>query len=178
MTLKEKYKKEIISNLKEKFGYKNIFSVPKMTKVTINVGLGATNDAGYRELVEKNLTAIAGQKPVPVKAKKSIAGFKIREGMTVGMMMTLRGDRMYDFVDKLVNISLPRVRDFRGIPPKSVDEGGNLSIGIKEYIIFPEIHMDDVERIHGLQAVITTTAKSREEGFEMFKLMGFPFKKK
>jgi large subunit ribosomal protein L5 len=178
MTLKEKYKKEIISNLKEKFGYKNIFSVPKMTKVTINVGLGATNDAGYRELVEKNLTAIAGQKPVPVKAKKSIAGFKIREGMTVGMMMTLRGDRMYDFVDKLVNISLPRVRDFRGIPPKSVDEGGNLSIGIKEYIIFPEIHMDDVERIHGLQVVITTTAKSREEGFEMFKLMGFPFKKK
>jgi large subunit ribosomal protein L5 len=178
MILKEKYKKEIISNLKEKFGYKNIFSVPKMTKVTINVGLGAVKDSGYQELVEKNLTAITGQKPVLVKAKKSIAGFKIREGMIVGMMMTLRGDRMYDFVDKLVNVSLPRVRDFRGILPKSVDEGGNLSIGIKEHIIFPEIHMDDVERIHGLQAVITTTAKSREEGFEMFKLMGFPFKKK
>ena len=178
MTLKEKYKKEIVSNLKEKFGYKNIFSVPKITKVTINVGLGAAKDSGYLELVEKNLTAIAGQKPVSVKAKKSIAGFKIREGMIVGMMMTLRGDRMYDFVDKLVNVSLPRVRDFRGISPKSVDEGGNLSIGIKEHIIFPEIHMDDVERIHGLQVVITTSAKSREEGFEMFKLMGFPFKKK
>ncbi len=178
MNLKETYKKEIISNLKEKFGYKNVLSVPKMTKVTINVGLGATKDSGYQELVEKNLMAITGQKPVPVKARKSIAGFKIREGMVVGMMITLREKRMYDFVDKLINVSLPRVRDFRGISPKSVDAGGNLSVGIKEHIIFPEIHMDDVERIHGLQVVISTTAKSKEEGLELFKLMGVSFKKK
>ena len=130
------------------------------------------------ELVEKNLTTITGQKPVPVKARKSISGFKIREGMIVGMMVTLRGDRMYSFVDKLINVSLPRVRDFRGISPKAVDQGGNLSIGIKEYIVFPEIHMDDVQQIHGLQVIISTTAKGKEEAFKLFDLMGFPFKKK
>ena len=178
MTLKEKYKKEIVPSLKEKFNYKNIFSIPKLSKVTVNIGLGVSSDKVYQELVEKNLKAITGQKPVQVKARKSIAGFKIREGMVVGMMVTLRGERMYNFVDKLINVSLPRVRDFRGILPKSVDDGGNLSIGIKEHIIFPEIHMDDVERIHGLQVVISTTAKNKEEGFEIFKLMGVPFKKK
>lgn len=179
MTLKEKYNKEVLPKLKEKFGYKNNLSVPKMSKVTINVGLGAgIKDSSFTELVEKNLIQISGQKPVLVKARKSIAGFKIREGMVVGIMVTLRRDRMYDFVDKLINVSLPRVRDFRGISQKCVDQGGNLSVGIKEHIIFPEIKMDDVERIHGLQLVISTTARNREEGLEMFKLIGFPFKKK
>ncbi len=179
MNLKEKYNKEVVPKLKEKFGYKNNLAVPKMFKATINIGLGSgLKDSNYIELVEKNLTKISGQKPVSVKARKSISGFKIREGMIVGMMVTLRKDRMYDFIDKLINISLPRVRDFRGISPKGVDQGGNLSIGIKEHTIFPEIKMDDVERIHGLQVVISTTANNKEEGLEMFKLLGFPFKKK
>lgn len=179
MILKEKYNKEIVPVLREKFGYKNNLAVPKIAKVTVNVGLGAgLKDSSYQELVEGTLVKITGQKPVSVKARKSIAGFKIREGMEVGVMVTLRGKRMYDFVDKLINISLPRIRDFRGISPKTVDQGGNLSIGIKEYIIFPEIKMDDVERIHGLQVVISSTAKNREEGLELFTLMGFPFKKK
>lgn len=179
MNLREKYNKKVIPELKEKFGYKNNFEVPKISKVTVNVGLGAgLKDSGYTELVQNNIAKITGQKTVAVKARKSIAGFKIREGMEVGVMVTLRGKRMYDFVDKLINISLPRVRDFRGISSKSVDQGGNLSVGIKEHIIFPEIRMDDVERLHGLQVVISSTASNREEGLELFTLLGFPFKKK
>ncbi|MBT4277792.1 50S ribosomal protein L5 [Candidatus Falkowbacteria bacterium] len=179
MTFKENYNKEIIPAIKKEFGYKNDLEAPKLEKVTINVGLGSDiNDSNFVKLVEKTLTTIAGQKPIRNKARKSIAGFKIREGMTVGVSVTLRNKKMYDFVDKLINISLPRVRDFRGISLKSVDENGNLSIGIKEYIIFPEIHMDDVEKIHGLQMVITTTAKTKKEGTALFKLLGVPFKKK
>ncbi len=179
MTFQEKYNKEVVPKLKEKFGYKNNFEIPRLQKAILNVGIGSSvRDASYLELVEKTLKTITGQKPVQNKARKSIAGFKIREGMVVGMSVTLRGKKMNDFVNKLINITLPRVRDFRGISLKSVDKNGNLNIGFKEYIVFPEIKIDDVERIHGLQAVIVTTAKTKEEGTELFKLLGVPFKKK
>jgi large subunit ribosomal protein L5 len=176
--LKQKYLKEIIPALKEKFGYKNILAVPKLLKVTLNVGISATKkDDKYQELINKTLTRISGQKPVFTKAKKAISSFKTREGQIVGAKVTLRKDRMYDFVDKLIGISLPRVRDFRGINSKSVDKGGNLTIGFKEHLVFGEINMDEVENIHGLEVVLTTNAKNKEEGLELFKLLGMPFQK-
>ncbi|MCD4705643.1 50S ribosomal protein L5 [bacterium] len=179
MILKDKYNKKIIPELKKKFNYKNNLECPRLVKATVNVGLGSVlKDTKYIELVEKNLRAITGQMPVKNKAKKSISGFKIREGMIVGISVTIRGNRMYDFVSKLVDISLPRIRDFRGISSKSVDKNGNLTIGIKEYIIFPEIEMEGVERLHGLEISISTTAKTHEQGLELFKLLGFPFKDK
>ncbi|NCF75123.1 MAG: 50S ribosomal protein L5 [Xanthomonadaceae bacterium] len=178
MTLKDKYNKKIIPELKERFNYKNNLECPKLVKAVINVGLGSgLKDTKYIESVEKNLMAITGQMPIKNKAKKSISGFKIREGMTVGMSVTIRNDRMYDFVNKLINIVLPRIRDFRGISSKSIDENGNLTIGIKEHIVFLEIEMENVEKLHGLEISISTTAKNREEGLELFKLLGFPFKK-
>ena len=178
MKLKEKYQKEIIPKLKEKFDYSNIFLVPKVEKVIINVGFGRHNkEKDYIANVEKTLTKISGQKPVFTKAKKSIASFKIREGMIIGAMVTLHGHRMYDFLDKLVNISFPRVRDFRGISEKSVDKQGNLSIGFKENTAFPEVKIDDINNIHGLEVVIHSTAENKEEGLELFRLLGFPFKK-
>lgn len=178
MNLKDKYQKEIIPALKEKFSYSNVFLVPKIEKVIINVGFGRHNkEKDYIVNVEKTLTRISGQKPVFTKAKKSISSFKIREGMLIGAMVTLRGNRMYDFLDKLVNISFPRVRDFRGISEKSVDKQGNLSIGFKENIAFPEVKVEDINNIHGLEVLIHSSTVNRAEGLELFKLMGFPFKK-
>lgn len=163
--------------MKKKFGYSNDLAVPKLEKVTINIGASkALQDPKYLEVMEDVIKRITGQKPVKTRAKKSIAGFKIREGMVVGFKVTLRGKRMYEFVDKLVNITLPRVRDFRGLDKKMIDKQGNLSIGFQEYIAFPEIKSDEVEKLHGVQVAITTTAKKLEDGLELFKLLGFPIK--
>ncbi|MBU4360773.1 50S ribosomal protein L5 [Candidatus Parcubacteria bacterium] len=176
--LKEKYNKKIIPQIKEEFGYKNNLTVPKLEKVTLNVGISSTKrDDKYLELIEKTLTRITGQKPIFTKAKKAISAFKTREGNIVGAKVTLRNNRMYDFVDKLINVSLPRVRDFRGISPKAVDKQGNLNIGFKEHIAFAEIDMSEVEQIHGLEIAITTTAKKYEQGLKLLKLLGFPFQK-
>ena len=174
----EKYNKEIIPAMEKKFGYKNKMAIPKAEKVVINVGLGSgIKDEKYTELVEKTLTDISGQRPVRTKARKAIAGFKIREGMDVGVKVTLRGRKMYDLIYKLVHISFPRVRDFWGIAEKLVDDSGNLSVGFKEHPVFPEVALEEVDRSHGLQITIKTTAKNHEEGLELFKLMEFPFKK-
>ena len=179
MNLKEQYQKEIVPKLKEKFGYKNALEIPKLTKVVINVGVGRhTKEKEYIDEVEQSLTRIAGQKPVLTKAKKSISAFKIREGMIVGVAVTLRGKRMYDFTEKMVNVSFPRVRDFRGIETKHVDKSGNLTVGIKENLIFPEIRPDEVENVYGMEITFVNTAKTKEEGLELFSLMGFPFKSK
>lgn len=178
MRLQEKYKKEIAPALREKFGYKNVFETPRVQKVVLNVGFGRhTKDKAYIENVFNGLTRIAGQKPVLTKAKKSISAFKIREGMTIGATVTLRGNRMYDFLDKLVDITFPRVRDFRGISPKSIDRTGNLTVGFKEHLPFPEVKADEVDSLFGLEICIPSTAKNYEEGLELFTLMGFPFKK-
>lgn len=178
MRLKEKYKKEIVPKLKEKFGYSNERNVPSLEKVVLNVGCGRfSKEKEYLSNIERSLTKISGQKIVFTKAKKSISAFKIREGMTVGAMATLRGERMYDFVEKLVNITFPRVRDFRGISDKSIDNKGNLTIGLKDYSCFPEIKAEDVDKIFGLEVSISTSANNYEEGLEFFRLLGFPFKK-
>ena len=174
--IKEKYNKVVLPVLKEKFGYKNNLAIPRIEKVVINVGTGhGLKDAKFNDVVEYTLQRITGQKPVKTTAKKSISNFKIREGLVVGMMVTLRGKRRDDFIDKLINITLPRVRDFRGLSPKSVDPQGNLNIGFSEHIAFPEIKSDEVEKIHGLQVSVVTTAKTKEEGLELLKLLGFPF---
>jgi len=178
MNLKEKYQKVVIPALKEKFGYKNNLAIPRIDKVVVNVGTGqGLKDAKFNEVVAATLERITGQRPIRVAAKKSISNFKIRAGLVVGMMVTLRGKRMYDFVDKLINITLPRVRDFRGLETRSVDPQGNLNLGFKEHIAFPEIKSDEVEKIHGLEISIVTTAKSREEGLELLTLLGLPFRK-
>lgn len=178
LRLKERYQKVVIPALKEKFGYKNNLAIPRIEKVVVNVGTGlGLKDPKFNEVVEGTLKRIAGQRPVKLAAKKSISNFKIREGLVVGMMVTLRGKRRDDFVDKLINIALPRVRDFRGLSPKSVDPQGNLNLGFKEHIVFPEIKSDEVEKIHGLEVSIVTTAKNKEEGLELLKLLGFPFQK-
>lgn len=175
--LKEKYIKEVVPAMKEKFGYKNSLAVPRLEKVVVHAGLGAgLKDPKFAEIVESTLSRITGQQPLKTKAKKSISNFKIKKGQIIGMMVTLRGDRMYDFVDKLINITLPRVRDFRGLAKESLDQNGNLSIGFREHVCFPEIKPDEIEQIHGLEVTIKTTARSREKGFELLKLLGFPFR--
>ena len=175
----KKYIEEALPALKAKFGYKNNLAVPKIAKVTLNVGINSRNsEANYLDGVENILTRISGQKPIRTKARAAISAFKVKENMVVGVAVTLRGSRMYDFLDKLINISLPRVRDFRGLSEKSVDQQGNLSLGFREHIVFPEIRSDEVERIHGLQINVTTTAGSREAGLELLKIMGFPLLKK
>ncbi|HLC90102.1 MAG TPA: 50S ribosomal protein L5 [Patescibacteria group bacterium] len=175
--LQEKYKKELTPILRKKFDYGNDLAVPKVVKVVINVGTGpGLKDAKFNEVVAATLERISGQKPVRVAAKKSISNFKIRAGLIVGMMVTLRGKRMYDFVEKLINITLPRIRDFRGLETKMVDPNGNLNIGFREHIAFPEIRSDEVEKIHGLQVSVVTDAKSHDIGLELFKLLGFPFR--
>lgn len=173
-----KYRKEVVPKLKEKFGYSNDLAVPKLEKVVVNVGLNRDISADKNKLaiIENNLNRITGQKPVLTKAKKAISAFKIRDGLIIGAMVTLRGDMMYDFVDKLVNITLPRFRDFQGLSPKSLDDHGNLTIGIKEQIVFPEIRADEIEFIHGLEVAAHTTAKTREEGLWLLKFLGFPFR--
>lgn len=161
----------------EKFGYKNLMAVPKLTKVVINAGVGRNaKDKNFIDNVVSSLERISGQKPVQTKAKQSISAFKTRKGMIIGVAVTLRGQRMYDFMEKLINITFPRIRDFRGIDPKQVDKLGNLAVGFKEHIAFPEIKADEVQNIHGLQVCMSTTAKTYEEGLELFKLMGFLFK--
>lgn len=179
MTLKDKYVKEAVPAMKDHFGYKNDLAVPKIVKVNINVGLPRAiteKDPKYIDLIKSTLVKISGQKPVETKARTSIAGFKIRQGLVVGLMVTLRGGRMYDFLDKLINVALPRTRDFNGLSAKGVDQSGNFSLGMREHLVFPEISSEDVQKIHGLQVVVTTTAHSREKGLELFKLLGFPFK--
>ena len=174
--LKVKYNDEIAVQLKEKFGYENVMQIPKLEKVVINMGLGSEKDnpKGMESAIEE-LSIIAGQKPVVTKAKKSVANFKVREGMNIGAKVTLRGDRMYYFVDKLINIVLPRVRDFRGIPDTSFDGRGNYAMGLKEQLIFPEINYDDVDKIRGMDIVFVTTAKTDEEAKALLALLGMPF---
>jgi len=175
--LQEKYKKEIVSLMKEKFGYKNNLAVPKIKKVVVNIGTGSfSKDEQTRQLIVKDLTLITGQKPVSTLSKKDISAFKIRQGMVVGMKVTLRGKRMFDFISRLINIVLPRTRDFRGLSPDSIDKSGNLNIGIREHIIFPELSGEDIKKIFGLEVTIVTDAKKREEATELFKLIGFPIK--
>ncbi len=175
--MKKYYEDEVVPKLKEKFKYDNPMQVPKIKKITINVGLGeAIHNIKIIESAVEELKMISGQQPVVTKAKKSIAAFKLREGMPIGCMVTLRRNRMYDFYNKLVNIALPRVRDFRGISSKAFDGAGNYSIGIKEQIIFPEIDYDKIDKIKGLNISIVTTAKNNEEGRELLRLLGMPFR--
>lgn len=174
----QKYLKEVAPALQKKFGFKNKLAVPKVVKVSVNIGINARiADGGYLEAAEKDLARITGQKPLRTKAKKAISAFKVRENMVVGVKTTLRGRRMYDFLDKLINVSIPRIRDFRGLPLKSVDANGNLTIGFKEHNVFAEIRSDEVEKIHGLEATIATNAGNREIGLELLRLLGFPFQK-
>ncbi len=176
--LKTLYKDEIIDAMVKKFGYKNIMEVPKLDKIVVNIGVGeAKENAKVLESAVRDLEVITGQKPVVTKAKKSIANFKIREGMAIGCKVTLRGERMYDFLDRLVNLALPRVRDFRGVNPNSFDGRGNYSLGIKEQLIFPEIEYDKVDKVRGMDVICVTTAKTDEEARELLKLFNMPFAK-
>lgn len=173
----EKYKKEVIPTMKEKFGYQNDLAVPRIIKVAVNIGIGkALKDEKMQETISKDLAMITGQKPVPCLAKGAISGFKIRKGMKVGLKTTLREKKMYEFLDRLVGAAIPRIRDFRGLPEKSIDKEGNLTIGIKEHIVFPEIAHEDVRLIFGLEVTVVTNAKKRKEAIELFKLLGFPIK--
>lgn len=177
MRLVEQYKQDIAPKLQEQFSYANVMAIPRVIKVTLNVGVGRhSKDSAYIEGVVETLRRITGQQPVITKARKSIASFKIREGAPVGVTVTLRGARMYDFLEKLVHVTFPRVRDFRGISTKSFDKTGNYTVGIKEHTAFPEISAEDLDKIHGLEVSITTTAKTAPEGEALLRLMGFPFK--
>ncbi|MCL1965220.1 MAG: 50S ribosomal protein L5 [Firmicutes bacterium] len=174
--LKDKYKADAMPALIQKFGYKNVNQVPKIEKVVINMGLGDCKDnAKGLEAAVEDLKTIAGQKPVVTKAKKSVANFKLRAGMNIGAKVTLRGERMYQFVDKLVNIALPRVRDFHGVSNKAFDGRGNYSLGIREQLLFPEIEYDKVDKIRGMEMIFVTTAKTDEEAHELLRLLGMPF---
>ena len=175
--LKTTYQETIVPKLKEQFGYTNIHQVPKVIKITVNRGLGeASQNAKAMESSKEELSTMTGQQPVVTRAKKAIAGFKIREGMPVGVMVTLRGDRMYAFLDRLINLALPRIRDFRGISGNSFDGRGNYSLGIREQLIFPEIEYDKIDQIRGMDISIITTAKNDEEGRALLKEMGMPFR--
>lgn len=176
--LEERYNKEVAPALMEKFGYKNIMEIPKLEKIVINMGVGDSKDnaKGLEKAVEE-LEIISGQKPVITRARKSVANFKLREGMPIGTKVTLRGDKMYYFLDKLVSVSLPRVRDFRGVNPNSFDGRGNYALGIKEQLIFPEIVYDQVDKVRGMDIIFVTSAKTDEEARELIKLLGMPFSK-
>ena len=177
MNLKERFTKEIRPAIAKDLGITNPMAVPRVTSVTIGVGLShGLKDAKFMDVAENVVTRITGQKPVRTKAKQSISNFKIRKGMVVGMRVTLRGPRMWHFLDKLTNVTFPRIRDFRGISSKQIDENGNISVGFKEFLPFPEIRPDEVERIHGLQVTVTTTAGDKKKGLAIFKGLGFPFK--
>ena len=176
--LKERYENEIVKSLMEKYGYKSVMQCPKVDKVVLNIGVGdATTNSKALDDAVAELTLIAGQKPVITKAKKSIAGFKLREGMAIGCKVTLRGEKMYEFLDKLMNISLPRVRDFRGVNKNSFDGRGNYTLGVKEHLIFPEINFDKFNKLRGMDIVIVTTATTDEEGRELLTQLGMPFQK-
>ena len=176
--LKEKYNKEVTPSMVEKFGYKSIMQTPQVDKIVINMGVGdAVSNAKNLDKAVEELTVISGQKPLITKAKKSIAGFRLREGMPIGTKVTLRGDRMYDFLDKLVSVSLPRVRDFHGISNKAFDGRGNYTLGVKEQLIFPEVDYDKVDKTRGMDIVIVTTANTDEESRELLTQLGMPFQK-
>ena len=176
--LKERYETEIVKSLMEKYGYKSVMQCPKVEKVVLNIGVGdATTNSKALDDAVAELTLIAGQKPVITKAKKSIAGFKLREGMPIGCKVTLRGEKMYEFLDKLMNISLPRVRDFRGVSKNAFDGRGNYTLGVKEQLIFPEINFDKVNKLRGMDIVIVTTATTDAEGRELLTQLGMPFQK-
>lgn len=177
VTLKEKYKSELAAKLKEELGLDNVMEVPRITKVTLNMGVGeALGDKKVLENAVSDMTKISGQKPVVTKARRSIAGFKVREGWPIGCKVTLRSDRMYEFLDRLVSIAIPRIRDFRGISPKSFDGRGNFAMGISEQIIFPEINYDQVDALRGMDITITTTAKTDDEGRALLRAFNFPLK--
>jgi large subunit ribosomal protein L5 len=176
--LRDMYYEEVVPALMEKFKYKNIMEVPKLDKVVINMGVGdAKENPKFLESAVNDLSVITGQKPVVIKAKKSVSNFKLRAGMKIATKVTLRGDRMYEFVDKLFNIALPRVRDFRGVSLKSFDGRGNYALGIKEQLIFPEIDYDKVEKVRGMDVIFVTTAKTDEEARELLRLLGMPYEK-
>ena len=176
--LKEVYNKEIIPSLKEKYGYKNVLQVPRLEKIVVNIGCGdASSNSKLLEAAMTDLELITDQKPVATKAKKAIAGFKIRAGQAIGCKVTLRGENMYNFMDKLISIALPRVRDFRGVSPKAFDGRGNYTMGIKEQLIFSEIDYDNVVKVRGMDIVFVTTAKSNEEAFDLLNELGIPFRK-
>ena len=174
--LKDYYKNEAVSALMDRFQYKSVMQVPKLEKIVINMGVGeAKENAKFLESAVEDLTTISGQKPVITKARKSVAAFKLREGMSIGTKVTLRGDRMYEFLDRLVNVALPRVRDFRGVSDKSFDGRGNYALGIKEQLIFAEINYDKVDKVRGMDIIIVTTAQTDEEAKELLRIMGMPF---
>lgn len=176
--LREVYNNEIVKDLKEKYGYKSIMAVPKLEKIVINIGVGdATSNSKLLEAAMNDLEKISGQKPVATKAKKAIAGFKVREGQAIGCKVTLRGENMYNFLDKLISITLPRVRDFRGVSNKAFDGRGNYTLGLTEQLIFSEIEYDDVVKVRGMDIVFVTTAKTNEEAYDLLKGFGMPFKK-
>ena len=178
MNLKETFNKDLLPQLKEKLGIDNVMAVPKLTKVVINMGVGeALTDKKHLESAVNDLELIAGQKAVITKAKKSVASFKLREGWPVGCKVTLRGNRMYDFIERLVNVAIPRERDFRGLNPKSFDGQGNYSMGIKEQIIFPEINYDNIDKIRGMDISINTSASNKEDAKALLEVLNFPFKK-
>ena len=175
--LQDQYKAEIVPKLKEKFGYRNVMQVPRLSKVVVNMGLGdAIENVKVIETAAAEIGIITGQKPVVTKARKSIANFKLREGVPIGVMVTLRRDSMYHFLDKLIAIALPRVRDFKGVSPRGFDGRGNYTLGIKEQIMFPEVNYDKIDKIRGMNITIVTTARTDEEGLELLRLMGMPFR--
>jgi large subunit ribosomal protein L5 len=174
--MKRRYNDEIAKTLTERFGYKNALEVPRLEKIVLNMGVGeASQDKKKVQVAAEEMQLIAGQKPVITKAKKSIAQFKLREGMPIGCKVTLRRDRMYEFVDRLVTIAMPRIRDFRGLNPRSFDGHGNYAMGLKEQLIFPEISYDRIEKVRGMDVIVTTTAKTDDEARELLRLFGFPF---
>jgi len=176
--LKETYLNEIADAMQKKFGYKNVMQIPKLDKIVINMGVGeAKENAKALESACKDMEIISGQKPIITKAKKSVANFKIREGLAIGCKVTLRGDKMYEFADRLINLALPRVRDFRGVNPNALDGRGNYAVGIKEQLIFPEIEYDKVDKVRGMDVIFVTTAKTDEEARELLRLFGMPFAK-
>ena len=176
--LKEKYLKEVVPNLQSKYNYKSIMEVPKLEKIVVNMGVGdATTNSKLIEAAVSDLALITGQQPVVTKAKKSIAGFKVREGQAIGCKVTLRGENMYTFMDKLISVSLPVVRDFHGVSKKAFDGRGNYTLGIKEQLIFPEINYDEVVKVRGMDIVFVTTAKTNEEAFDLLNELGIPFRK-
>lgn len=178
ISIKEKYNKTVVSEMKKEFRLKNVLEVPRIEKVVVNVGIGKfLKDSAMVDDITKALTTVTGQKPMMTQAKKSIAGFKIREGLEVGMKVTLRGQRMWDFMERLVAAALPRVRDFHGIKHSAVDQNGNLNIGIREHLIFPEILPEHVKTIFPLEVTVVTNAKDKEKGFKLFQLLGFPMEK-
>ena len=176
--LREKYHQEVVPRMMEQMGYRNVMQVPRLEKVVLNIGVGeATTNAKALEAAQRDLTAISGQRPVITRARRSISSFKIRTGMPIGVMVTLRGDRMYYFLDRLMNVVLPRIRDFQGLSPNAFDGRGNYSLGLREQLIFPEIDYDKVDKVRGLEVTIVTTARNDEEGRRLLQLLGMPFQR-